>query len=146
MAAMAEFLWRGWNVAVPEVDVGEDIFVIEDATGQLSRIQVKTANAKTQTTGYSAQFAVGLEQLRTPRTPELIYVFAIRKGSGWESFVILDRGNLFSAYETHGLGSLSGDNVIFRFTWDGSTLRCGHRDFQMYLNAWSRWPVLRYGQ
>lgn len=28
MAAMAEFLLRGYNVAVPEVDVGDDIFVV----------------------------------------------------------------------------------------------------------------------
>lgn len=27
MAVMAEFLLRGWNVALPEVDIGEDIFV-----------------------------------------------------------------------------------------------------------------------
>jgi hypothetical protein len=28
MAVMAEFLLRGWNVASPEIDVGEDLFVI----------------------------------------------------------------------------------------------------------------------
>jgi hypothetical protein len=28
--AMSEFLLRGWNVAVPVVDVGDDVFVIED--------------------------------------------------------------------------------------------------------------------
>jgi hypothetical protein len=25
LAAMSEFLWRGWNVAMPEVDEGDDI-------------------------------------------------------------------------------------------------------------------------
>ncbi len=29
---MAELLLRGWNVAIPEVDVGDDIFVVRDAT------------------------------------------------------------------------------------------------------------------
>lgn len=28
MAVMAEFLVRGYNVAIPEVDVGDDIFVV----------------------------------------------------------------------------------------------------------------------
>lgn len=42
-AAMSEFLWRGYNVAVPAVDTGEDIFVVEAASGVLRRVQVKTA-------------------------------------------------------------------------------------------------------
>lgn len=28
--AMSELLLRGWNVAVPVVDVGDDVFVIDD--------------------------------------------------------------------------------------------------------------------
>ena len=65
MAVMAEFLWRGWNVAVPEVDVGEDIFVVKDESGDLWRVQVKTATAQPQWQGYSAQFSIALEQLMT---------------------------------------------------------------------------------
>jgi hypothetical protein len=45
MAVMAEFLWRGLNVAFPEVDVGDDVFVVKDETGELWRVQVKTASA-----------------------------------------------------------------------------------------------------
>jgi hypothetical protein len=30
LAAMAEFLLRGYNVAQPEVDIGDDIFVVND--------------------------------------------------------------------------------------------------------------------
>ena len=30
---MAEFLYRGYNVAIPEVDVGDDIFVVKDDDG-----------------------------------------------------------------------------------------------------------------
>ena len=42
MAVMAELLWRGWNVALPEVDVGDDVLVVKDDSGDLWRIQVKT--------------------------------------------------------------------------------------------------------
>lgn len=42
-AAMAEFLRRGYNVAIPAVDVGDDIIVIEDTEGLIRRVQVKTA-------------------------------------------------------------------------------------------------------
>src|SRR5436190_16024804 len=94
MAVMAEFLWRGWNVALPEVDVGEDVFVVKDDSGDLSRIQVKTATVQKQRDGFSAQFRIALDQLRTPRTPDLVYVFAARGASGWEPFVVLGRDAL----------------------------------------------------
>jgi hypothetical protein len=98
MAAMAEFLWRGWNVALPEVDVGEDIFVIKDEGGQLWRVQVKTATAQLQRDGYSAQFSVSLRQLETVRVPDLVYVFVVRRASSWRPFIIIDREALWNEY------------------------------------------------
>jgi hypothetical protein len=43
---MSEFLLRGWNVAIPEVDEGDDIFVVRHETSRLMRIQVKASNLK----------------------------------------------------------------------------------------------------
>src|SRR5829696_8415039 len=76
MAVMGELLWRGWNVAFPEVDVGEDVFVVKDEGGELWRVQVKTATAQAQQRGYSAQFSVSVNQLKSPRNPDLVYIFA----------------------------------------------------------------------
>ena len=42
---MSEFLMRGWNVAMPEVDTGDDIFVVEDENDTFYRVQVKTAQS-----------------------------------------------------------------------------------------------------
>jgi PD-(D/E)XK endonuclease len=44
-SATSYFLARGWNVATPKVDVGDDLVVIEDDQGFFVRIQVKTAQA-----------------------------------------------------------------------------------------------------
>ena len=46
LLVMSEFLLRGWNAALPEVDVGDDVFVVKDEDGTLFRIQVKTAGEK----------------------------------------------------------------------------------------------------
>jgi len=40
---MSEILMLGWNVAIPEVDIGDDIFVVQDDNGTLRRVQVKTS-------------------------------------------------------------------------------------------------------
>jgi len=144
MAVMAEFLLRGWNVAVPEVDIGEDVFVVKDESGEFWRVQVKTATAQLQWQGYSAQFSVSLKQIEAPRTPDLVYVFAIRSSTAWEPFIILDRESLKREHEGHGVGAVSHGNLILRFTVQESELRCSNRDFRAYRNDWSRWPVLAH--
>ena len=40
---MAELALLGYNVSLPEVDKGDDVFVVNDDTGQLWRLQVKGA-------------------------------------------------------------------------------------------------------
>src|SRR5687768_8786775 len=41
MAVLSEFLYRLMNVAVPEVDVGDDIFVVKEQDEAVTRVQVK---------------------------------------------------------------------------------------------------------
>jgi len=144
LAVMAELLWRGWNTALPEVDVGDDVFVVKDDSGELSRVQVKTATARAQKGGYSATFKVALNQLRRPRTPDLAYVFAIRGASGWEPFVIIEREALLDEHEFQAVGSVSQRSVVFRFVLSAGRLICSGRDFTPYRDDWSRWPILAH--
>lgn len=144
MAVMAEFLWRGLNVAFPEVDIGEDVFVVKDDSGELWRIQVKTATAGLLQGGHFAQFNISLGQLESPRTPDLIYIFAIRSSTGWEPFIIIDRETLWNESQANGVGSVSHGSLILRFSIQDSKLRCASRDFMPYRNDWSRWPVIRH--
>ncbi len=139
---MAEFLLRGWNAALPEVDVGDDVFVVKDEDGDLYRIQVKTATAKPSGSAYSAQFAVGLPQLKTPRQPDLIYVFAVRHTSNWGPYLIIDRRVLHKEYEVNRVGSATEEQLVLRLVYEHDRVRCGKCDLSACRNDWSRWPVL----
>lgn len=85
MAVIAEFLARGYNVAVPEVDVGDDIFVVKDQSGDYSRVQVKAAVAAPTAIGYSARYAIKLAQIQFPSSPETWFVLANRFEQRWHS-------------------------------------------------------------
>lgn len=82
--AMSKFLWRGYNVAVPAIDVGEDVFVVEATTekgrGMLRRVQVKTAGrGKIENGNKIVQFNLSRIQLNTaPSHGELYYMFITR--------------------------------------------------------------------
>ena len=112
LAVMAEFLIRGYNVAVPEVDVGEDIFVVRDKDGELSRIQVKTGNAnELQSGGFRVTFKVPLRQLEMPHT-------------------------------LHGVGSEHDGDVVIHLAFSESDVLCKKQSVQSYRNQWSKWPSI----
>ena len=129
MAVMAEFLARGWNVAVPEVDVGDDLFVVRDRDGKLFRIQVKTSALREKRSGHNAVFSVGLRQLTTPVVPELTYVFVTRHLQRWAHFLVIDRTKLDREHQLFDVGSRTAKdkNVIFRLTFSPGRALCSPR-------------------
>ncbi len=145
MAAMAEFLVRGWNVAIPEVDVGDDLFVVRDRDGDLSRIQVKTATAIEQAYGFSARFNVPLDQLRDFIVPELTFVFAVRHTGRWEPFVVIERARLNERHTLYGIGSEAHGRLLLHFRYERGRVTCGPVDLAPHVNDWARWPVIEHG-
>lgn len=141
LAVMAEFLLRGYNVAMPEVDVGDDIFVVHDLEGRLWRIQVKTAIGRRRGYGYSGKFAVSRGQLETEKFPDLFYVFALRAGRQWE-FLPIKRRELFDLQRTRPIAAQSGNNLIFNLRFTPTALFCGPIDLQPYRGDWNEWPVI----
>lgn len=142
LVVMAEFLLRGYNVAMPEVDVGDDIFVVSNPTGYLWRIQVKTSTGTPTTYGWSSQFSVSVDQLGKPTKPDLIYVFALRKGAGAWEFLVIPRVELQSEYDIHQVGSKYDGKVRLYMAFRTTEVICSQRDFQPYRNRWDPWPIL----
>ncbi len=149
LAVMAELLLRGWNTAIPEVDVGDDIFVVRDSDGNLQRVQVKTAVAKPLKSGaHNALFNLSLSQLSTPVNPEVIYVFAVRLHSHWDAFVVIDRETLRETLAEELSGShiqiRSADRLLLRLRFTGTGVTCGQRDLSQYRNNWTRFPIIEH--
>ncbi len=141
LAAMAEFLLRGYNVAQPEVDVGDDIFVVHDRTGKLWRIQVKTAIGKQKRYGWSGQFIVREEQLETKKEPDLYYILALRCGTKWE-FLVAEREQLYQEREQHDVGTLSAGAITFTVRCHAIDVFCSAQNWRHFRNNWSEWPML----
>lgn len=145
LVVMAEFLRRGYNAAIPEIDRGDDIFVIEDATGKLSRIQVKSAMGEGKKHIYAA-FNVKRQQLETSRQPELWYVFTAYHEGLWREFLVIRRDILFDLHETEGAGTASQRRypmVRFYVAFHKDDVRCGGVSLQKYRANWSAWPDIR---
>ena len=144
LAVMAELLLRGWNTAIPEVDVGDDIFVVRDSDGNMHRVQVKTAVAKSLKSGYNAQFNLSLSQLSRDITPDIIYVFAVRLHSHWDAFVVIDRTILHTEHSLYGIGNEHKDRLTLRLRFTGTGVTCGQRDLSQYRNNWTRFPIIEH--
>lgn len=145
MAVMAEFLMRGYNVAIPEVDVGDDILVVRDSDGEYARIQVKTTRVTKTGKGYSARYSLKLRQLESPSAPETWYVFANRLLDKWASFIIISREDLYYFYQTRQVGSVNKGGVLsLYFAYTDDAVICSGQDFSHHLNNWGSWPPVEH--
>lgn len=142
---MAEFLVRGYNVAIPEVDVGDDIFVVRDQDGEYTRVQVKTAIAVLSNRGYQARYALKFSQLENPSRPETWYVFVNRVQEQWRSYLVVARRELYGIYSRKQIGAINQHGVLSLYiAYSETDVTCSGQDFSHYLNNWDAWPYVHH--
>jgi len=148
LAVMSELAFLGYNVATPEVDIGDDVFAVNDRTGALYRVQVKTATAKIQKSSHRCIYSLRMDQLQTAQTPELHYAFVTKIDDQWR-YVIISRAVL-EHLQGDGFGTVarlkSGRESLtlgITFHNDGRVIGGRVLDLSRYLNSWATWPALR---
>lgn len=152
-AVMAELAFRGYNVAIPEIDVGDDVFVVNQATGVLSRIQVKTATGKllkqrrfADKNFYSAQFLADLDHVNDPLVQGSHYALAARCGISWR-FLVLERAVLRHLVGA-GWGTRTATGKVMLSVVFGSSgyattsTRDNAIDLSAYVGNWAAWPQI----
>jgi len=149
-AAMAEILARGWNVAIPEVDLGDDVFVAQDDGARLTRVQLKTTIAEPGPGGKWRANSITLPRRQLLRDNEpvpLTYVFAVRTEHQWQ-FVIVSREDLRALWddfqaERPSTTAQGGDVVGIRLVLSEDDVAAwGGRSFQRFRNNWDRFELL----
>jgi hypothetical protein len=141
LAVMSEFLIRGWNVAIPEVDIGDDIFVVQDENGILRRVQVKTSSAIIRKTNFSGQFNIPLSQLKNIGNILIHYVFIIRQNEKWIQPVIIRQDYLLDHFQNDKIGSLHNNLLNLYFSYTGDKLICSNFELTKYIADYSDFPT-----
>lgn len=140
LLVMSEFLYRGWNVAISEVDVGDDIFVVKDSAGILFKIQVKTGIAKLGIDDkYECKFSLKKTQLLEPKQPEITYFFVSRFNNDWGPFIIFKRNELFEIFDENSKAK-SGNITITIYFRD--TIQIWGKDISRFKNNWDQFPII----
>lgn len=143
---MSQFLKRGYNVALPQVDVGDDMFVVEDEVGLFHRIQVKTAQGKATKYGFATRFKVPFTQLSKLVSPELTYTFVSDFDGQWQPTLVISRRDLYTIYEMYNIGSLADNHLLlyFQFKADFSKVICSKISFLDYVENWEDFPIIQH--
>lgn len=145
LAVMSELSWRGYNIAIPEIDIGDDVFVVEDVTGRMWRLQVKTATEKPQKRSSKYQFKIKNSAIEQGLTPDLHFIFAMRAARGWR-FLIIARNILQNYIKTQKIGTLADKyrrlDIVLRSGDSGDSAKCASADWTHHLDDWSAWPEL----
>jgi hypothetical protein len=144
LAVMAEFAWRGYNIAIPEIDVGDDVFVVNDKSGAMWRLQAKAASPKFQKHSTCFQFKVRQSSINRAQSPELHFIFALRTNMGWR-YVVMDRSVLRTYVSTKNIGTPADGGVFRRLDivlHDDGRATCAKQDWTVHLEDWSTWPTI----
>jgi hypothetical protein len=144
LAVMSEFLMRGWNVATPEVDIGDDIFVVQDENGLLRRVQVKTSTAIIRKGSFSGQFQVSLKQLKTETDSLVYYVFISRYNNTWTKPIIIRQDALSDHFLKDKVGTEHKGNINFYFSYIGEKVECSGKDFSKYICDYVDFPLVEH--
>lgn len=156
--AMSEFLWRGYNVALPAVDVGEDIFVVEAENGVLRRVQVKTAGAGTTKAGAkTVRFTLSRSQLNLPLPGSVLFYMLLARwddaniNKHWRFILIRwDQLNMLRATRAAGARGRppkadadAGDELAMNVTFTNDDATAWGHSLKDFLDRWPLpdWPV-----
>jgi hypothetical protein len=155
-AAMSELLYRGYNVAVPAVDIGDDVYVVEDRMGTMWRLQVKTSD---QLAGAVGIYQLSRRQLRELKANELFFMFMLRWRDRWR-FVLIARDKLAELRDDYERRDRTGrpgrrpaadadartDTLMLRLDWSDTDARGWDTSFAAYLDRWpDTFPECRDG-
>lgn len=143
---MSEFLARNYNVAIPIVDVGDDVLVIQDTNKELHRVQVKSStNIKNYKSGngFSVSFGVPKAQLESVASAEtkLYYAFTIRKDNKWYGTYIIDKDILRGIREDYNdardnNNTTKSDKYAITITIRNNSASAWGEDLNEYFNSY----------
>ena len=134
----------GWNVAIPEVDIGDDIFVVQDDNGTLRRVQVKTSTSTVRKDSFSGQFSVSVKNLRNITNILVHYIFLVRHNDEWSKPIIIRQDYLFDHFENGQVGSEAKGNITFYFSYTNGKVECSGRDFTKYIKDFTDFPKIEH--
>jgi hypothetical protein len=142
--AMSEFLMRGWNVAIPEVDVGDDIFVVQDVNGLLKRVQVKTATARKRGNSFSCVFNLSAKNLRNLGDTLVHYVFIVRHNAEWTKPLLIRQDLLLKHVQDDNVGTEHNGNITLYFAYANYNVMCSGKDFTNYIGDFADFPLIEH--
>ena len=144
LVIMSEFLIRGWNVAMPEVDIGDDIFVVEDENGEMKRVQVKTSSIKARKKTYSAQYQIPVKQLQNISGSPIYYIFIARKNDFWTKPLIIKQLQLLDHFQKNNADFHHKDYITLYFSYSENKVACSGQDFTKYIADYTDFPIIEH--
>lgn len=137
---MAEFLLRYWNVSIPEVDVGDDIFVVQNDLGKLVRIQVETAIERYTRGCYQASFFLDGPRLREKKEgARVYYVFLVRRSHDWGRPILIPQDKLVSMVQAD---QNYKKQYTFNLRFESGKVTFKAHDLTPYVDNFDDFPVI----
>ena len=128
----------------PRIDIGDDIFVVQDDNGTLRRVQVKTSTSTDRKESFSGQFSVSVKNLRNISNILVHYIFLVRHNNEWSKPVIIRQDYLLDHFENNKVGSEAKGNITFYFSYTSEKVECSGQDLTKYIKDFTDFPKIEH--
>lgn len=141
---MSEFLLRGWNVAIPEVDIGDDIFVVKDDQGILKKVQVKSSTLKSY--GNAVKAVINIKKSQITATSQVYFIFPIRKNNKWLPPFIIQGLDLYEIIKDNNrrFFSTTTESVTLNLMFKHNKFYLYKQNFSRYKENYRDFPILTH--
>lgn len=144
LAAKAEIVGRGYNVADWEVEVGADFFVTHKNSRRARRVEVKSNKARWHKgkQEWRTHFKLRRNIVVDDTRPELCLIFAPRIEGQWE-YLIISRRDLLKLYPLKNPQRPPYRDLTLKFAFTPTAVHGpGGHNYERYRNNWHRyWPT-----
>ena len=130
-------MWRFLKLILATI-----IFVVQDESGTLRRVQVKTSNSTERQKGFSGRFKVPLRQLRNLGDVPVHYVFIVRNSDQWTKPIIIRQDDLLNLFESGSFGSAHNEMLNLYFAYSDNKIECSKVDLTGYVADFTDFPLI----
>ena len=85
-----------------------------------------------------------ISQLVENISPEIYYIFLIRKQNKWSDLLVIPRPTLLDAFRKHQIGTVADDSLMLYFSFKDQKVTCSKVDFTPFVDNFEDFPIIEH--
>jgi hypothetical protein len=87
---------------------------------------------------------VPIQQLEEAISPEIYYIFVVRKQNNWSDLLVIPRKTLLALFREHQIGTIVENNLMLYLSFKKPFVTCSKIDFSSFMDNFEDFPIIEH--